>query len=170
MCEYCFRDATRDDLPEVVKLCEEHASYEKADYESRGKVAKLDALLFAKKAEVKVVVAELFGQPNGFASYTVQYSTWRADKYLYLDCLYLRPLCRGQGIGKALMAEIETRARQMDCAEIQWQTPSTNQSAIEFYDRLPQATRSAKYRFTQNLILPVAESATGTDFSQENHS
>lgn len=168
MRKYWFRDATRDDLPEVVKLCEEHASYEEADYESRGKVAKLDSFLFSNKSPVIVIIVGTPEGPNGFASYTVQYSTWHADKYMYLDCLYLRPLCRGKGIGKALMAEIETRARQLGCVEIQWQTPTSNQTAIDFYDRLRQTSRSNKFRFTQNLMLPVAKSATGTDFSQEN--
>ncbi|MEO1715245.1 MAG: GNAT family N-acetyltransferase, partial [Bacteroidota bacterium] len=74
------------------------------------------------------------------------FSTWDAEYYVYLDCLYLEPQTRGQGIGTQIMEEVKAFARAEDCSVIQWQTPDFNEKAIRFYQKIGGVSK-AKERF-----------------------
>jgi GNAT superfamily N-acetyltransferase len=49
--------------------------------------------------------------------------------------LFVRPEHRGRGIGQALLAALEQRARDAGCGRLEWAVLDWNQSAIEFYQR-----------------------------------
>lgn len=83
----------------------------------------------------------------GYATWSLELSTWRAAEYVHVDCLYLREGCRGQGIGRSLMEAIAQRASALGATHLEWQTPEWNESAARFYESLG-ARSSAKRRFT----------------------
>ena len=149
MFEPSIREASRSDLPELIVLFREHAEFENAEYQPTDNAERLESLSFSDHPTIQLMVVESSNQLVGYAAFMVQYSTWQADSYLYLDCLYLRPAWRGRGLGKQLMDQVRSHANKMGCRQIQWQTPSENQAAIEFYDRLPQTNRYAKLRYIQ---------------------
>ena len=65
---------------------------------------------------------------------------------MYLDCIFLRPETRGQGIGKKLMQRVAAKARGENCINVQWQTPVFNTNAIKFYNHLGAESKH-KLRF-----------------------
>ncbi len=135
------------DLEQLVQLCAEHAEYERQSYDPSGKLEALERAIFgdAPKAFVWVVAAE--HKLLGFASVTLEFSTWDADQFAHLDCLYLQPEARGKGIGSTLFKTILEFAANQNCLNLQWQTPDWNTSAIAFYEHLG-ATSKTKQRFT----------------------
>lgn len=62
----------------------------------------------------------------------------------------VRANVRGRGIGRALMEVIARHARLWGIAQLEWQTPVWNTSAIAFYERLG-GSGADKVRFTWNL-------------------
>jgi GNAT superfamily N-acetyltransferase len=82
----------------------------------------------------------------GYATATVDFSTWSGRTYVHLDCLYLDQVLRGQGYGRRLMEVVMSQARRAGHREVQWQTPSWNSEAIGFYERLG-GRGAAKVRF-----------------------
>lgn len=134
--ETTIRWAKPGDIPELVQLCAEHAEYERTVFEPGGKEAALTHMLFAIDASLRCLVAEAHGRLTGYASFSVEVSTWDADRYMHMDCLFLRPEARNKGIGQALMARIAKEALAEGVKRMQWQTPSFNVNAIRFYDRL----------------------------------
>ena len=52
----------------------------------------------------EAVMAEVDGEPVGFALWFPTFSTFRGQPGLYLEDLFVRPEYRGRGIGKALLA------------------------------------------------------------------
>ncbi|MET9955823.1 GNAT family N-acetyltransferase [Streptomyces sp. NPDC006339] len=143
------RHARPGDLDRVAELAAEHAAYEKAAPPPPDLAARLHRLLFEPATpRLRCLVAEL---PDttlaGYATCAPELSTWDAAEYLHLDCLYLTAPARGHGLGPLLMTAVRDEARTLGLPHIQWQTPTWNEGAIRFYDRLG-ATSKEKRRFT----------------------
>lgn len=138
---YTIRNAAPADMSEIIKLCAEHAAYEKADYSALGKAEKLNAIFFSEKPKAFCLIVENELGVLGYTTYSFEFSTWDAEFYTHMDCLYLRDDYRGLGIGEALMKEIAKAAKTNGCAVIQWQTPVFNERAIKFYYRVGATSR-----------------------------
>ncbi len=150
MLKYNIRNAKDNDLVGLVQLCGEHAAFEENDYvSSNSKQENLKQLLFSSPPRIQCLVVEDNHGLVGFATYMLQLSTWDAANYMYLDCLFLRPEARGQGIGKKLMQRIAVRAKEENCINVQWQTPVFNTNAINFYNHLGAESKD-KLRFFLN--------------------
>jgi GNAT superfamily N-acetyltransferase len=142
------RPAALTDVPEIVRLCGEHARYERAEHEGSGLCERLAEALFGPSPRLSAWVLDRDGGGlSGYATATVDFSTWSGRTYLHLDCLYLEDDARGRGHGRALLQEVMDAARRNGHSEVQWQTPSWNVKAIRFYKRLG-ARCAAKVRFT----------------------
>jgi GNAT superfamily N-acetyltransferase len=144
-----IRLAIKKDLLQLVDLCNAHAAYEKADYDPAGKAQLLSKHLFENKGIV-CLVAEQSNRLLGYATIVKQFSTWDADHYYYMDCLYLTEDARGQGMGKQMMNEIKLIAIK-EGINIQWQTPDFNTNAIGFYKALGAESKT-KERFFWTVI------------------
>jgi GNAT superfamily N-acetyltransferase len=146
MINYTIRKTLPKDVDEIVKLCAEHAEYEQAEYSTKDKKQKLTAQLFSDDPRLHCFIVEGGGEIIGYCTYTFDYSTWDADFFAYMDCLYLRPQARNFGIGEEIIKRIAKHAKQVNCKIIQWHTPDFNVSAIKFYHRIG-ATSKQKTRF-----------------------
>ena len=145
-----IRFATPKDLPEIIELCHQHALFEQAEYVRKGKKVLLKEHLFAEQPTLYCLIVELKEEIVGYATYIKQFSTWDADFYLYMDCLFLTDRARGYGIGELLMDRIKEEARKLNCNTIQWQTPDFNTRAMKFYRRIGAYSKT-KERFFLEL-------------------
>lgn len=67
-------------MEDLIVLCAEHAAYERTDYAPEGKREALSAMLFAPDARLLCLVAEDGSGLIGYASFSVEVSTWDADR------------------------------------------------------------------------------------------
>ncbi|WP_109853613.1 GNAT family N-acetyltransferase [Aquimarina sp. AU58] len=141
-----IRFAKEGDIKQIVLLCKAHAIYEKTTFDSNKKAMLLLQYLFGSENALKCVVVEQNNELLGYATFMKQFSTWDADFYIYLDCLYLKEETRGKGIGTKIMAMVKEFAISEGCTIIQWQTPDFNTDAINFYKKTG-AKSKAKERF-----------------------
>ena len=146
-----IRSVTPDDIVQLVQLCSAHAHFERAEYSFQGKIDKLTASLFSNCPAFQCLVAEKDGHQIGCATFMKQFSTWDAELYMNMDCLFLTETARGCGIGKRLMKEIIEFARREGCSHVQCQTLAFNKRAVKFYDRLG-ATSKTKNRSSFHLV------------------
>jgi GNAT superfamily N-acetyltransferase len=144
---FCIREVTVEDLPALLQLMEKHAAFEHAKYSSEGKLEALSNALFVKPGKLNCLVIQALGQMvKGYFTYTIDFSTWDAQNYLHLDCLYLEEDIRGEGIGGQVIEYLRKTALAENCINIQWQTPIYNYQAINFYKK-HGATSKTKERF-----------------------
>lgn len=141
-----IRMVKKKDLRELIDLCELHAIFEKSKFDPKSKKEKLAAHFFSDNPTLYCLVVEKDKNLVGYATFMRQFSTWDADFYLYMDCLFLKEEARGVGTGRRLMDRIRKEARRLHCDFIQWQTPDFNNGAIKFYERTG-ATGRLKSRF-----------------------
>lgn len=144
--QYTIRPAIPNDIDEIINLCSEHAEYERAEYDAFGKKEKLHAFLFSNQPRFFCLIVENASGILGYAAYMFEFSMWDAELYMHMDCLYLRPHARGFGIGEAIIKEISKKCVKHQYQIMQWHTPTFNERAIKFYNRIG-ATSKQKTRF-----------------------
>jgi GNAT superfamily N-acetyltransferase len=92
--------------------------------------------LFGPDRAAEAAVAEVGGEPAGFALWFETFSTFRGQPGLYLEDIFVRPGYRGGGIGKALLATVARRAVERGCGRLEWSVLNWNDPAIGFYRSL----------------------------------
>lgn len=131
-----IRPAMRADLPLILELIRALAEYERLAHACVATEARLEATLFGPRPDAEVLIAEAAGEPAGFALFFHNYSTFLAQRGLYLEDLFVRPAHRGRGVGRALLAELARLAIARDCGRFEWSVLDWNAPAIGFYRAL----------------------------------
>lgn len=106
-------------------------------------------------------VAELDGQIVGMALWFLNYSTWRGRHGIYLEDLYVRPNCRGTGIGRSLLAVLARICIDRGFGRLELQVANWNTSAIDFYRGLQAFPMDewTVYRLTGEALDELGASA-----------
>ena len=106
-----IRHAVGADAPPLTELVAQHADYERS--RALPDAHALAAALDAVPPRLWVWIAEEGGSLVGYAAVTEDFSTWRAQPYLHLDCLFVRAGYRGRGIGADLFRQHDVTPRSM---------------------------------------------------------
>jgi GNAT superfamily N-acetyltransferase len=128
-----IRPATIDDTSTIVSLIRELAVYEKLEAQAKATPDDLARHLFGDRPAAEVIIAEVGGEPVGFALFFGSFSTFRGQPGIYLEDIFVRPEHRGQGIGKALLAKVARIAFDRGCGRLEWSVLDWNQPSIDFY-------------------------------------
>jgi len=154
-----IREATEDDLDEIVALIKELAAYEKAPDQARATVEDLRAALFGEHPSVFCRIAETDEhEVAGFALYFYNFSTWEGRHGLYLEDLFVRPAFRGRGFGGALLRHLAGIATTNGFARMEWSVLKWNTPAIAVYDRIGGVAMEdwTTYRLTGTALAELA--------------
>ena len=89
-----------------MNLVHELAVYEKLEDKARATPDDFRRHLFGPRPAAEAVLAEVDGQPVGFALWFTTFSTFRGQPGLYLEDLFVKPEFRGRGIGKGLLGSL----------------------------------------------------------------
>lgn len=130
------RPAVREDTGRILAFVRELAEYENLAHEAVADEAGLAAQLFGPTPRAEVLIAEVDGEPAGFALFFHTFSTFVGKPGLYLEDLFVRPAFRGLGLGKRLMVRLARIALERDCGRFEWSVLDWNTPAIDFYRSL----------------------------------
>ncbi|MBI5948462.1 MAG: GNAT family N-acetyltransferase [Chloroflexi bacterium] len=132
-----LRPAIEADLDTIIELIHALAEYER---EPEAVVLDRDSLrrhLFGSRPYAEVILAETdAGESAGFALFFHNFSTWLGQPGLYLEDLFVRPIHRGRGYGKLLLAELARLAVERGCGRVEWSVLDWNEPSIAFYKGL----------------------------------
>ncbi len=131
-----IRGAAPADAGLILTFIRELAEYERLTGEVKISEDNIRQLLFGATPHAFCEIAELGGEPVGFALWFYSVSTFEGHRGLYLEDLYVRPAARGAGAGLALMAHLARRCADEGLARMEWAVLDWNTLAGEFYDRL----------------------------------
>ncbi|NEY89002.1 GNAT family N-acetyltransferase [Tabrizicola oligotrophica] len=84
----------------------------------------------------------------GFAIHQHHPSTWVMGDDCYLEDLFVDPAARGQGVGRALIADLAEHARAQGWNRLYWNTEITNVAARKLYDSFTPDDGHIRYRLT----------------------
>jgi len=160
-----IRPATPSDVPLIQQFIRDLAEYERSPESA---VATKEDLMrdgFGAEPKYRCLLADWQGQPAGFAFFFYNYSTWQGRPGLYLEDLFVRPVFRGKGIGKALLLHLAKIAVDENCGRFQLQVLDWNTPAIDFYKSLGAKTMNEwlTMRVEGEDIKKLAEMATSSE-------
>ncbi|MGP3912102.1 GNAT family N-acetyltransferase [Nonomuraea sp. NBC_00507] len=154
-----IRPATPADVPAILDMIRELATYEKAAHEVRATEEDLRTALFGDSPATFVHIAEQDGEAVGFTLWFLTFSTWRGVHGIYMEDLYVRPQHRGGGHGLALMGELARICKERGYQRFEWSVLDWNEPSIGFYDKLGALRQDEwlKYRLTDEPLRRLAE-------------
>ncbi|HEX2723146.1 MAG TPA: GNAT family N-acetyltransferase [Gemmatimonadaceae bacterium] len=130
------RMGEESDIPVILEFIRGLAEYEKLRDACIATEEKLRDTLFADPPAAEVIIASISGTPMGFALFFHNYSTFLAQRGLFLEDLFVKPEARGRGIGDALLASLAHLAVNRNCGRLEWSVLDWNDLAIGFYKRI----------------------------------
>jgi len=131
-----IRFAAPDDAPLIHDFIRALAAYEREPHAVEATPESIRAQLEEETPPFECMIAEMDGEPVGFALYFTTYSTWRGRPGLYLEDLFVPPERRGNGYGFALLERLAQIAVERGCGRLEWAVLDWNDLAIDFYKRL----------------------------------
>src|SRR5947208_8761966 len=154
-----IRPAGVEDVPVILQLIRDLATYERAPDEVSATEEQLVDVLFGERRAAEVLLVFEGESPVGFAVYFYNFSTWLGRPGLYLEDLFVKPDKRGNGYGRALLVELANIARDRDCGRMEWAVLDWNEPAIKFYRALGSKPMHewTVFRLTRAEIARLAE-------------
>src|SRR5438477_4870809 len=157
--DFEIRSAHLDDVPIILELIRDLATYERAPNEVTATEEQLVDVLFGERPAAEVLLAFEKDTPIGFTVFFYNFSTWLGRPGLYLEDLLVKPEKRGKGYGRALLVDLAKIARDRGCGRMEWAVLNWNEPAIKFYRALGAKPMDewTVYRLTRDGIARLAE-------------
>ena len=132
---FTLRDATPDDVDDIIRLIRELATYEKEPDAATATPDHVREALFPGEASPAAygLIAERAGRVVGMAIWFTSFSTWTGRQGIWLEDLFVEPEHRGLGIGKAMLVRLAATCVERDWTRLEWAVLDWNEPSIEFY-------------------------------------
>jgi ribosomal protein S18 acetylase RimI-like enzyme len=137
------RDARPDDEPAWRGLWRAYCEFYEMAVEEPVTAATWERLL--GDSPMSCLVATEGEAVVGFANYLLHPSTWSRGDSCYLEDLFVAPVARGRGAGRALIEALAARARERGWRHVYWHTERDNRPARALYDSFAPADRFVRY-------------------------
>jgi len=128
-----IRAAQPADAALIFALVRELADYENLSNEMDAGEVQIARALFSDHPRVFCDIAEWQGEAAGFATWFLNFSTFRGRHGIYVEDIFVRPAFRRRGIGKALMQRLAQRCVDEGFARFEWAVLDWNTPSIAFY-------------------------------------
>src|SRR6266480_1036194 len=168
--DFGIRTARVEDVPVILQLIRDLATYERAPDEVTATKEQLIDVLFGQRPSAEVLLAFEGQSAVGFAVYFYNFSTWLGRPGLYLEDLFVKPEERGKGYGRALLVELAKIARDRACGRMEWAVLNWNEPAIKFYRTLGAKPMNewTVFRLTREEIAKLAGAADTAATTEPN--
>ena len=155
-----IRPATPADVETILGFIKGLAAFEKEPDAVKATLDDLRRDGFGKQPKFEVLIAELDGEPVGFALFFPTYSTWEGRPGIYLEDLFVTEHARGQGLGRKLMAALAALAVARGCRRLELSVLHWNPTR-EFYHHLGMAHMQEwlPYRLAGEALQSLAAEA-----------
>ena len=127
-----LREGQKTDMPAVLMLIKELASFEKEADAVEVSAEDLQRDGFGANPLFKVFIAEKQNEIVGMALFYERYSTWKG-RSIHLEDLIVKHSFRGEGIGKALYTKVLSYAHEKKLKRVSWEVLDWNKVAVDFY-------------------------------------
>lgn len=128
--------AASKDVSQIVALIKEFAEFEKLSHACEVSEEDLRTAIFGETNFVNCLVTFANETRVGYAMFYPTFKSFRGERSMFLEDLYVSPAMRGKGLGLKMLKEVARVAKQQDCVRMDWQALKWNAPAIKFYASL----------------------------------
>lgn len=146
MSEFHIKKAEPENVSQIIALIREFAAYEKLLDFCEVTEERLNIALFGEtKVAEAIVVFEAEEAAIGYAIFYPNFASFRGQRGLYLEDIYIKQEFRGRGIGEMMLKYIAKIGKERGFERIDFQVLEWNTPAVKFYEKLG-ATRDEEER------------------------
>jgi ribosomal protein S18 acetylase RimI-like enzyme len=131
-----IRPARPEEIPDVIRLMREFAEFEKLLDSFEITAERFSEVVFGENRFVELMIAAKKDNLVGYALFYPCFASFKGQKGLFLEDIYVSSDYRGQGIGELLLREVARFAHSQGCERIDFQVLEWNAPAIAFYEKL----------------------------------
>jgi ribosomal protein S18 acetylase RimI-like enzyme len=167
LCELCGKDffmtfqikkAAEENIPQIIALLREFAEYENLLEYVEVTEERLKVALFGETKVADAVVVFDSETPIGYAVFYPNFATFRGQRGLYLEDIFIKKEFRGRGVGEMIIKYLAKAAKEGGFERIDFQVLEWNTPAIKFYEKLG-ANRDEEerhFKFTDEAFQKLA--------------
>ena len=135
MSDFEIRDATPADVPDLIRLVQGLAAYEKEPDSATATPRQFADALFPAHGDptAYALVGVREGAVTAIAIWFRSFSTWTGQAGIWLEDLFVDPGQRGHGIGTALLSRLAEICVERGWTRLEWSVLDWNAPSIEFY-------------------------------------
>lgn len=155
---YSIEKAKEENIPQIIALMREFADYENlSDYveitEERLKIA-----LFGAGKVAGAILAFEGDAPIGYAVFYPNFATFRGQRGLYLEDIFIKKEFRGRGVSEMILKYLAKSAKERGFERIDFQVLEWNTPAIKFYEKLGahRDNEECHFKFTDEAFQNLA--------------
>jgi GNAT superfamily N-acetyltransferase len=131
-----IKKATTEDIPQIIAFIREFAEFEKLSEYFEATQENLREALFSEHPHLEALIAFCDNAPVGYAFFFPNFASFRGQRGIYLEDLYVAPEARGKGVGLALIKRVAQIAKERGCVRMDFLVLDWNENAIRFYKNL----------------------------------
>jgi ribosomal protein S18 acetylase RimI-like enzyme len=153
-----IRTMVDTDVPAGIELVREFAAFEDLSDYCEVTDERLRAAMFGDGATVEGLIAVDGDRAIGYAIFYPNFASFRGQRGLYLEDIYVNESYRGKGVGEAMIREIARIAasrgfERVDFLVLDWNTP-----AVKFYQKLGAVRDDEErhFKFTDDAFRHLA--------------
>ena len=129
-------NVTPKDVPTVIRLMREFAAFENLIDHFEITEDRLNSVMFDDNAFVEGLIPLDDVDPIGYALFFPYFASFRGQRGMYLEDIYIRADHRGKGVGEAMLREIARIGTERGCERIDFMVLDRNTPAVKFYEKL----------------------------------
>lgn len=160
-----IRPVTESDIPDLLQMIRELAEFEKLLDQVVATEEDYCTALFGEKPTAEALVAEESGELVAYAIFFSTFSSFLGRAGIWLEDVYVRPSFRKQGVGRDLLREVGSIAKDRGAGRYEWCVLDWNQNAIDLYTRVGGEILDEWriVRMNESAVATFADSANTAD-------
>ncbi len=131
-----IQTANKNNIAQIVEMIQEFAAFENLSDFCEVTEESLRDAMFGANSSVEGLMAFETDEPIGYALFYENFASFRGQRGLYLEDLYIKPEYRGRKIGEAFLIKLAQIAKSKNFVRIDFLVLDWNESAIKFYKKL----------------------------------
>ncbi|HEX8737452.1 MAG TPA: GNAT family N-acetyltransferase [Pyrinomonadaceae bacterium] len=140
-----IKKAAAENVPQIIALIREFAEYENLLDFCEVTEERLNAALFGEAKVIDAIIVFQENTPIAYAIFYPNFASFRGQRGIYLEDIYIKQEFRGRGVGEAVLKYIAKTGRERGFERMDFQVLEWNAPAIKFYEKLG-ATRDEEER------------------------
>ena len=151
--------ARLEHIPQIVEMIREFAEFENLSEFCEVTEENLREAMFGENPCVEGLMAFYANEPIGYALFYENFSSFRGQRGVYLEDLYVKPAYRGRKIGEAFLRKLAQIARSRNFRRIDFMVLDWNETAIKFYKKLGAAMDESErhFKFTDRAFEELSK-------------